>query len=66
MSAEMPFKFMSDNRRQVGDFEMIDLIDEHRIDSMRKTLQVDAPSHIQWNHSQVPKPPKILDVCIFF
>ena len=50
MSAEMPFKFMSDTRRQVGNFEMIDLIDEDRIDSMRETLHVDAPSHIQWNH----------------
>ncbi|MDG2049128.1 MAG: diiron oxygenase [Myxococcota bacterium] len=50
MSAEMPFKFMSDTRRQVGDFEMIDLVDEDRIDSMRETLHVDAPSHIQWNH----------------
>ena len=38
MSAEMPFKFMSDTRRQVGNFEMIDLIDEDRIDSMRETF----------------------------
>lgn len=45
----MEIKFLDDSRRKVGDFELIDLVDEERIASMRNALHVDAPTHIQWN-----------------
>lgn len=47
---DMSIKFMADTRRHVGNFEMIDLVDEDRISSMRGNLHVDASTHIQWNH----------------
>jgi len=45
----MQTRFLGDSRRKVGDFELIDLVDEQRIDAMRSALHVDAPTHIQWN-----------------
>lgn len=46
----MDVKFLGDSRRKVGSFEVIDLIDQEKIDGLRSHLQVDAPTHIQWNH----------------
>ncbi len=46
----MDIKFLGDSRRKVGNFELIDLVDQQRIDGLRSHLHVDAPTHVQWNH----------------
>ena len=50
MAMNMEIKFLGDTRKSVGDFELIDLVDETRIDEMRSALHVEAPTHIQWNN----------------
>ena len=52
MSAATPseIRFLPDARRRVGAFELIDLVDESRIEGLRTRLHVDAPTHVQWNN----------------
>jgi hypothetical protein len=45
----MTEKFLTDDRRNVGDFELIDILDEDKISSLRAQLDVDTPTHIHWN-----------------
>jgi len=45
----MTTKFLREARRNVGDFELIDIIDPNKIAAMRQQLCVDAPTHVQWN-----------------
>ncbi len=46
----MSVKFLNENRRMVGDFELLDIVDENQISSMRSKLDVDAATGVRWNH----------------
>jgi hypothetical protein len=42
-------KFMKENRRQLGDFEVIDFVDQDQIGELRAHLEVEAPTSVRWN-----------------
>ncbi len=42
-------KFMKEQRKKLGNFEVIDFVDEGQIAKLRDHLQVDAPTSIRWN-----------------
>ena len=41
-------KILPQHRRQVGDFETVDFVDEAEIGSLRKQLDVDVPLDLRW------------------
>jgi hypothetical protein len=45
----MSIKFMTESRRRIGDFEVVDIIDEEKISSLRNQLDIDAATPIRWN-----------------
>ena len=44
----MSEKILADYRRKVGDFEVVDVVDETEIARLRKQIDVDVPLHLQW------------------
>ena len=42
-------KFMKEQRKKLGNFEVIDFVDEGQIAKLRDHLQIDAPTSIRWN-----------------
>ncbi len=45
----MSLKFLAENRRKVGDFEVLDVVDQEQIDGLRNKLRVEAPTAVRWN-----------------
>ena len=45
----MSVKFLNENRRMMGDFELLDFVDEQQIGSMRAKLDVEAATKVRWN-----------------
>ena len=41
-------KLMREQRRMLGDFELVDFVDTDQIESIRGNLRVDAPTSINW------------------
>src|SRR4029079_19397412 len=39
---------LASNRRKIGDFEVVEFVDETQIDSLRKQLDVDVPLELHW------------------
>jgi hypothetical protein len=39
---------LRENRRQLGNFEVVDFVDERQIDSLRKKLDIDVPLELHW------------------
>jgi hypothetical protein len=39
---------LRDNRKQIGDFEVVDIVDEQQIANLRKKLDVDVPLELHW------------------
>jgi 1,2-phenylacetyl-CoA epoxidase catalytic subunit len=46
----MSIKFLTENRRTVRDFELLDIVDENQIAALRDKLDVVAPANVRWNH----------------
>ncbi len=42
-------KLMQDNRRKLGNFEVIDFVDEDQIGDLRSHLEVETPTTVRWN-----------------
>src|SRR5512134_1491144 len=42
-------KFMQENRRKLGEFELVDFADERQIEAIRDRIDVATPMHVQWN-----------------
>jgi hypothetical protein len=42
-------RFLTEHRKNVLDFEVIDCVDEQAIGSIRQKLEVVAPMHVRWN-----------------
>lgn len=42
-------KLLNDYRSTIGDFEVIDFVDEEPIETLRTQLHVDAPMAVKWN-----------------
>jgi hypothetical protein len=43
-------KLLADHRRMVGDFEIVDIVDEDEVAAIRSHLDVPCPTAIRWNH----------------
>ena len=41
-------KILSQHRRQLGEFEAVDFVDEAAIDKLRAQLDVDVPLDLRW------------------
>ena len=41
-------KLISENRRMLGDFELVDFVDTGEIERLRAHLEVDAPTSVNW------------------
>ena len=39
---------LASNRRKIGDFEVVEFVDETQIESLRKQLDVDVPLELHW------------------
>jgi len=39
---------LRENRRTIGDFEVVDFVDERQIDGLRKQIDVDVPLELHW------------------
>ena len=39
---------LESNRRKIGDFEVVEFVDEEQIESLRKKLDVDVPLELHW------------------
>jgi hypothetical protein len=44
----MPEKILSEYRRHLGDFDVVDFVDEERINSLRGQLEIDVPLDLHW------------------
>ncbi len=43
-------KLMMNSRKRIGDFEVIDFVDDERIAELRQKLDVPSPMEVKWNH----------------
>ena len=41
-------KILAEHRRQLGDFEIVDVVDESQIAALRNRIDVDAPVNVHW------------------
>jgi hypothetical protein len=39
---------LESNRRRIGDFEVVEFVDEGQVESLRKQLDIDVPLELQW------------------
>ena len=39
---------LESNRRKIGDFEVVEFVDEGQVESLRKKLDIDVPLELQW------------------
>jgi DNA polymerase III psi subunit len=44
----MPTKILTEQRRTLGDFEVVDFVDEQKIASIRQRLDIDVPMDLHW------------------
>jgi len=44
----MPEKILGEYRRHLGDFDVVDFVDEEKINSLRGQLEVDVPLDLHW------------------
>ncbi len=44
----MPTTILNDHRRQLGDFAVVDFVDEGEVDALRQKIDVDVPLDLHW------------------
>lgn len=42
-------KILADHRRMLGDFEIVDVVEQHEIEQLRGRLDIDAPLSLHWS-----------------
>ncbi|HVM95687.1 MAG TPA: ferritin-like domain-containing protein [Candidatus Acidoferrales bacterium] len=45
----MTEKILAEHRRQLGDFEVVDIVDEKEIEALRAKIDVDVPMDLHWS-----------------
>src|SRR5262245_65833002 len=39
---------LENNRRRIGDFEVVEFVDEGQVEALRRRLDIDVPLELQW------------------
>ena len=41
-------KILAEQRRMLGDFEVVEFVDETKVEGLRRQIDVDLPLDLQW------------------